>query len=72
MSHHEFVAKWAAGEILTSTSPADRRALQKVLEDYAVLKKENEELKAAANQNAFLLDKCREDRDKYAAKCFGK
>lgn len=32
--NHKLVRLWAAGEVLTSTSPADRHALKKLVEDY--------------------------------------
>ena len=38
------VRKWANGEILTDTAPADRRALQVVLDEYDALLAEALEL----------------------------
>ena len=33
----KFVERWAKGEILTATAPADRAQLRKVLEQYVIL-----------------------------------
>lgn len=38
MSEHKLVRAWAAGEILTLTSPADRHALKQLVDDYDKLK----------------------------------
>lgn len=38
MSDHKLARAWAAGEILTLTSPADRLALKKLVDDHDKLK----------------------------------